>query len=489
MALLLPSRIEQHLGQFGDRPAIVTGEGLVTHDELWQQVDALAFALDKLLPDDARVGLLLPNLPVVPSLFYALLCTGRCCLLLNPLCSQREIREYLNDSGTKITATTAKLASLLPPEHRKLLVDGLPGEISSSDSRGERTVEVNRRGRYAAAGSAAGKEAAVVYTTASAGWGRGARLSHSNLIANLESTLEAMQLGPADRVVAALPLVHLFGLTVTLNAPLAAGACVIPVERFNPVRILEQFELLRPTVFCGVPAMYAALLAVAAKRGVPEHGLRVAISGGAPLPQRLATEWEERFGIPLRQGYGLTEAGPVCLFNRVDHPNQPGTLGRPFPRVRVTIRGPEGGTLPPGEVGEICVAGDNVFLGYVGENGRQPADFFGDALRTGDLGTADAAGTVTFRGVLKPMFTRNGFNVYPREIERALAEDPRIAEVRVCALPDPERENDIVLTVRAAAGAALDEAAVRDLCSQLLAAYKQPSRVILLEEAAHAAGH
>jgi acyl-CoA synthetase (AMP-forming)/AMP-acid ligase II len=150
--------------------------------------------------------------------------------------------------------------------------------------------------------------------------------------------------------------------------------------------------------------------------------------------------------------------------------------------VRVSVRGPEGDTLPPGEVGEICVAGENVFLGYVGENGRQPGDFFGDAVRTGNLGSADAAGTVTFRGFLKPMFTRNGFNVYPREIERALAEDPRIAEVRVCALPDAERENDVVLTVRPAGGAALDEAAVRDLCSQLLAAYKQPSRVIFLEE-------
>ncbi|HEX8904102.1 MAG TPA: AMP-binding protein, partial [Longimicrobiaceae bacterium] len=187
----------------------------------------------------------------------------------------------------------------------------------------------------------------------------------------------------------------------------------------------------------------------------------------------------ETFGVPLRQGYGITECSPICLFNRVDRPNRPGTLGYPFPGVDVTIRDPRGEMLPPGEVGEICVEGANVFGGYAGDEGRDPALFWDDAFRTGDLGVAEPDGAVRFRGVQKRMFTRGGFNVYPREVERALSADPRIAEVCVTAAPDPVKENDVVLTVVPAAGAELDEAAVKAICRERLAAYKQPGVIVI----------
>jgi len=134
--------------------------------------------------------------------------------------------------------------------------------------------------------------------------------------------------------------------------------------------------------------------------------------------------------------------------------------------------------LPPGEVGEICVEGANVFAGYAGDDGRDAALFWDEAFRTGDLGVAEPDGAVRFRGVRKKMFTRAGYNVYPREVERALCADSRIAEVCVTSAPDPVKENEIVLTV-VPAGPGLDEPAVKQICRERLAAYKQPGVIVI----------
>jgi long-chain acyl-CoA synthetase len=250
---------------------------------------------------------------------------------------------------------------------------------------------------------------------------------------------------------------------------------VLPVPRFNPINALEDLTSLRPTVLAGVPAMFIGMIGAAERKGVPSHSLRITLCGGAPLPLEVARRWEELFGLPLRQGYGLTEASPVCLFNLPHQPNRPGTLGTPFPGVEVSIRDGGGNALPEGEVGQLCIRGDNVFAGYLGD---QPGEgpFLGGWLQTGDL-ASQSGDVVRFRGLLKSMFTRNGFNVYPEEIRRVLKDDPRIDDVLVCARPEFVRENEVVLEVRAKVGATLNETDVKDLCAERLASYKQPSRI------------
>jgi long-chain acyl-CoA synthetase len=475
LSRLLHQAAQRHAG----RPAVLHAGGTTTYAELAADVERLAGLLGDLGLAGRRVALLLPNLPTFPLALYGAWRAGCPVLMLNPLNSPREVEEFLLDAGVRDVLTAEPLRALLPDGCQALLVDALPGEVLVAGPEGERRFALADAPSPPPEPTGGDAEAAVLYTAASDGWSRGAVLSHHNLIANLNSTVEAMRIGPEDRMVAALPLIHAFGLTVSLNATLAAGARVVPVERFHPVRMLELLEQAKPTLFAGVPAMYIALLGAVERRGAPEHALRVTLCGGAPLPPEVAARWEEVFGLPLRQGYGLTEAGPVCLFNRVDRPNHPGTLGHPFPGVEVSIRGPDGRTLPPGEVGEICVRGDNVFLGYLGDGGRSPAVFHGDWLRTGDLGTEEPGGVIRFRGILKPMFTRNGFNVYPREMERVLEADPRIDDAQVLALPDPVRENEIVLVLRPAPGAELSEEGVAALCRARFAAYKQPSRVLI----------
>jgi long-chain acyl-CoA synthetase len=197
------------------------------------------------------------------------------------------------------------------------------------------------------------------------------------------------------------------------------------------------------------------------------------ICGGAPLPPSLQDRWLAVTGAELRQGYGLTEAGPVCLFNRVDRPNRRGTLGVPFPGVSVEIRDPvSGARAAPGGEGEICVRGPNVFAGYVrdADQGLEVRDGW---LRTGDLGAEDGAGAVVFRGLCKAMFTRNGFNIYPAEIARVVRLLPGVRAVRVRAVPEPAKENDIALDVEG--DVTPDD--VKRWCAAHLSAYKQPSVV------------
>jgi long-chain acyl-CoA synthetase len=461
-------RVPERIAVAGDPPA--------TFYELERRTGEVADALREAGADRGRIGLLLPNVPAFPAALYGVLRAGASAVMLNPLYSHREIAEYLADSRARGVVTIEALEHLVPAGVPKLCLDAGDASVEAGFDAPPARAEFGFDGEPLRRG---GREAVVIYTSATDGWARGARLTHRSLNANLGGVIEAMQLSEHDCVLGLLPFVHCFGLTVTLNAPLACGARIVPVERFHPARVLALVEEQCATVLCGVPALYVALIAAAERQGVPKHSLRAAVCGGAPLRQEVSRRWEETFGLPLREGYGLTEASPVCLFNRVDRPNRPGTLGYPFPGVDVTIRDARGEVVPQGERGEICVEGANLFAGYVGDDGRDAERWWDGAFRTGDRGSQEPDGAVRFGGVMKRMFTRSGFNVYPAEVERVVAADPRVAEASVTAAPDPVRDNEIVLTVVPAPGAELDEEAVRRLCRETLATYKQPGRIVI----------
>jgi long-chain acyl-CoA synthetase len=314
----------------------------------------------------------------------------------------------------------------------------------------------------------------------------GAVLMHRNLLANARATIEATKNSADDRVLAALPFSHLFGLVVTGVAPLLSGGRVITMPKFNPGRAAEMIASGDVTEVVGVPAVYRALLAAIERRGARSVGaLRLCICGGAPLGEEFQSRWLDVTGVELRQGYGLTEAGPVCLFNRVDQPNVRGSLGTPFPGVEVSLRAPvhyddDGRPFPgdapesAGNTGEICVRGANVFRGYVSgaDRGLPVRDGW---LHTGDLGRRDDAGHIHFDGLVKPMFTRNGFNIYPHEIERVVRAMPGVQAANVRQVPVEGREPDIALEVTGA----VEAGDVKQWCAERLSAYKQPTKILL----------
>ncbi len=424
-----------------------------------------------------RAAILLPSGPTFVVALAA--CEGRGAVLVNPLAAPLEIAHQLRDADVGAVLTSSALAAKLPEGTVQVHLDDAPRTARVLAGGATRDVDLGSHFGLDLAGETdtpgRDEEAAVVYTSAMAGMPLGAILTHRNLLSNARATIEAGGMVPADHSLALLPFSHLFGLVVTAFAPLLAGGRVTAPERFNPARALETIEEDGATLLVGVPAVFGALAAVLERRGTPLRApaLRLCICGGAPLPVALQDRWTELTGVELRQGYGLTEAGPVCLFNRVDLPNRRGALGVPFPGVEVEARDPATGhPVADGETGELWVRGENVSPGYV-RDGALGLARAGGWLRTGDLAARDASGAFAFRGVLKPMFTRTGFNIYPREIERAIGELPGVREVAVTGVPNAEREHD----VHARVAGDVDADAVRRWSQQRLAAYKQPSEI------------
>ena len=464
--------------------AIAAGGGRVDAFEAQQLVAAGLTLLQRSAPlvralAGRRAAILLPT---GPAFVVALAASeGRGAVLVNPLASPAEVAFQLADAGAGAVFTNAALAAHVPAGVAVVLLDDAPRTARVVAGGVTRDVDLGAHFGLDVAGETdvpgRDEECAIVYTSAMAGEPLGARLTHRNLLANARACVPALETSREDHVLAVLPWSHLFGLVVTGVSPLLVGARVTTTDRFHAARGLELLESGGITQFVGVPAVYAALLALLERRGrrLDSRTLRVAMCGGAVLPEAMQERWADRTGVELRQGYGLTEAGPVCLVNRLQLPNRHGTLGVPLPDVAVEIRDPGTGVaLPAGAEGEICVRGENVFAGYVrgGEQGLRVRDGW---LHTGDRGVANRDGTVSFRGVLKPMFTRNGFNIYPREIERAVAAMPGVRAARVGAVPDALHENDIALHVEGAVTA--DE--VRAWCEARLSAYKQPQTIAI----------
>lgn len=470
--------------------AIAAGGGSVDGYEAQQLVAAGLTLLQRSAPlvralAGRRSAILLPT---SPAFFTALAASeGHGAVLVNPLAAPAEIAHQCADANVGAVFTIALFADRVPEGLVRVLLDDAPRSATVLAGNTAREVDLGAHFGLDLVGSTdepgRDEEAAVVYTSAMRGTPLGAILSHRNLIANGRSTVEAGQYTPMDHTLALLPWSHLFGLTVTGSAPLFAGGRVTTMGRFNPIKAAELLAAGEVTTVVGVPAVFHALVQALERRDAGAEGalgaLRLAICGGAVLPVELQGRWAELTGVELRQGYGLTEAGPVCLFNRTDLPNRRGMLGVPFPHVEVRIAVPVAGDtapLAPGTEGEILVRGDNVSPGYV-SGGEQGLVHERDGwLRTGDLGIGDADGCVEFRGLVKPMFTRNGFNVYPAELEQVIGAMPGVRVVRVRAIPEPSREHDIAIEVTGD----VSEDDVKAWCQPRLAAYKQPSVISIV---------
>ncbi len=432
-------------------------------------------------------------LPTAPAYLTALAASeGRGAVLVNPLAAPRELAFQCADANVGAVFTSSALAPRVPAGIPVVLLDDAPRTARVVTPDRTQDVDLGSHHGLSIAGErdvrGRDEEAVIVYTSAMAGTPLGAVLTHANLLANARSTVEAAANSADDDVLALLPFSHLFGLTVAGAAPLLAGGRVRTMERFHPVRAAE---LLADgiTEVVGVPAVFHAMLAAIERRGLDLRGsaLRVCICGGALLPIELQDRWADVTGVELRQGYGLTEAAPVCLFNRMDRPNVRGTLGVPFPGVDVAIMPPaqypatrrdadEVSALANGARGEICVRGENVSPGYLGGATGLPRR--GEWLCTGDAGIRNPDDTIRFVGLLKPMFTRNGFNIYPREIEGAVLELAGVTNAEVWPIPDPAKENDIGLRVTGS----VTEDEVRVWCESRLSGYKQPAIVEVLRD-------
>ncbi len=474
-----------------DRDAVVCGTTRLTYAELDAAASRVAAGLAArgIGPGD-HVALSCPNLPWFPVIYYGILKAGAAVVPLNVLLTEREIAYHLADSGAtayfcfegtaELPLGKAGLAAYRRTascEHFVLLTADPATTSPAADA--ETLAEFTHRqpATFEYVATAETGTAVILYTSGTTGQPKGAELTHSNMVQNALLANRLFGLHPHDVHLITLPLFHSFGQTVQLNAGFATGATVVLLPRFDAGQALALMQREQVTFFAGVPTMYHALLhcedtpdiaAIAAR-------LRVAVSGGAALPAELLRRFEERFGVPILEGYGLSETSPVATFNRVDRPRRPGSVGLPVWGVEVKIIAADGTEAATGEPGEIAIRGHNVMKGYFRrpEATAEATDAQG-WFRTGDVGTRDADGYVYIVDRKKDMIIRGGFNVYPRELEEVLLTHPDVSLAAVVGMPHPSHGEEVKAFVVRVPGAALTEAELVAWCRRNMAAYKYP---------------
>lgn len=291
------------------------------------------------------------------------------------------------------------------------------------------------------------------------------------------------EISPDDVIMGCLPLFHVFGLVVGLNAAVRVGASLALIPRFDPAAAIKVIGDEKVTVMQGVPTMYAAILNHPDSDSLDASSLRTCASGGSAMPLEVMKAFEEKFGCVILEGYGLSETSPVASFNLPGRERKPGTIGLAIPGCEMRVVDLDGNEVARGEVGEIAIRGDNVMKGYW-DNPQATAEAIPDGwFRTGDLATQDDEGYFTIVDRKKDMILRGGMNVYPREVEEVIYQHPDVLEVAVVAVPDD------LLGEQVGAGVALREgstATPEDIIAftkERIAAYKYPRQVWLLDEA------
>ena len=457
---------QEHAG----KPAIFWGDHEITYTELLERAQAVASRLQNdfgVRPGD-RVALWLKNCPEFVPAVFGILLAGGVVVPVNNFLKSAEVAYIVNDCGADVLISGAELNAhgeelctsrptlkLLPTEEFTRLVSA-PG--LSPALRSEKDLAV------------------IIYTSGTTGRPKGAMLSHGNLLHNVASCREVLAMVEADRFAVLLPLFHTYMLTVGVFLPFTSGCSIVLVKSLHPPRnALAEIFMRQASILPAIPQFYRAMVGAQLPETLP---LRVCISGSAPLPMQVLREFEEKFHIPLLEGYGLSEASPVVSKNPIHGIRKAGSIGLPIPRVEMSVQDEDGKLLGDGEIGEICVRGGNVMLGYWNQPEATAKSFRGEWLLTGDVGYRDDDGYYYITDRKKDMLLVNGNNVYPREIEEVIYQFPGVKEVAVIGVPDARKGEQPVAFVAALEGSVLNERLLLEFVRERLADYKVPRKVV-----------
>jgi long-chain acyl-CoA synthetase len=469
-----------------DQPAIRPVEGPVSYGELdWASDRVAAYLAQHALSPGDRVALYCPNSAEFAAAYLGIVKAGAVVVPINLLLNPREIAYIAGDAGAR---------ALIYHEALGANVGAFRGQVSGLElaicigrqpaKRSDRLwAEVQACVGDAPRPDAARPAdlAAILYTSGTTGRPKGAMLSHRNLVSNTDSVFAALRLDPvSDRILVVLPMFHSFAATVGMLMPLLNGLSFVPVPRFDPALVSEAIAASRATVFLGVPSMYGVLLRIQDAQLRQWASIRFGVSGGAAMPVEVMRRFEERFGFPILEGDGPTECSPVTCVNPPDGTRKPASVGPAIPGVEIGIFDDAGACLETGAIGEVCVRGPNVMQGYWGLPEATAEAFFGEWLRTGDLGTIDGDGYVFLVDRKKDMIIVNGMNVYPRMIEEVLYRLPGVGEAAVVGEPHESHGEIPVAYVVSAAGASLDAGTVRAWCKESLGRHEVPRKVIFV---------
>lgn len=504
----LHTLLDDAAARFPRSPATQFYGGTLTWGEIRRAADAFAVALAGLgvRPGD-RVALLLPNVPQGVIAYWGALKAGAVVVFFNPLYAEREIEHQLKDSGAEVMVVLDllydKVRHVQPRTLRQVIVTGLKDYMGLAlrllvplvkrelvgkvpqESGTLRFTDLLRQydGRQpdAVAADPVHDMAVLQYTGGTTGLSKGAVLTHRNLMANAQQVREWMPglVDGAERILCVMPFFHVYGLTVCLNVGALLGATLILIPKFDLKQVLKLIDKQKPTLFPGAPPIYVAINHFPDVGKYDLRSIKACISGAAPLPVEVQTQFEALTGGKLVEGYGLTEASPVThctpIYGRQVH----GSIGLPLPDTEIKIVDLESGaeTLPAGEVGELCIRGPQVMAGYWNRPEETASALRDGWLHTGDIARIDEDGYTYIVDRAKDMIIASGYNIYPREVEEVLYEHPAIMDAVVVGIPDEYRGQTVKAYIVVKTGAELTEPDLIAFCRERMARYKVPHLV------------
>lgn len=495
-----------------ERVALVCGEERVPYRELMGRVEAVAAGLSEAkegketskterggkgrapkeisdfksqIPEREIVGLLCSNRLEFAYGVLGALAAGKAVAVLPTLAPPPLLGMMAADAGVKRVLTTEDLAPRLADAKVKsrlipALVEEGGKEVGKSGGKEDRGREPGQPAPAQEGGKRPHSAGAAVllYTSGSTGRPKAVALSDENVLANIDGSVRAAGFTDQEVMLAILPLFHAYGLTVTLLLPLVLGARVVMLERFVPRTVLATIERERVTALVAVPSQYRLLAREPMQ--VDASSLRLCIAGAERLSDTVGAEFEQRFGKPILQGYGATEASPVVSLNP-PQANRVGSVGKALPNIQVTIRDGER-MLGSNQQGEVCVEGPSVMLGYHNRPEATSEKISGGVLRTGDQGWLDDEGYLHLAGRADDLIKVAGEKIYPAEVEQAIEQVNGVEEVAVIGVPDETRGSALVAFVQPKAGATLTEASLRAACRGCVDGMKMPRSFVVVEQ-------
>jgi long-chain acyl-CoA synthetase len=506
----LPHVLEQNARLVPDSVAIEFFSSKLTYRELWNEVLRLANGLKEIgVVPGSKIAIMLPNCPQAVIAYFATLWLGAIAIMTNPLYVERELLHQWTDSEAeflfvldhlypkaakvvpqtairKIIATSIReylpfaLKYLYPIKARlKKLFTSVPYD-------GNRIFHFKRlavSNPPKAIPCAASPDAIALlqYTGGTTGIAKGAMLTHRNIFANvvqLSTWFPELHCG-RERFLAVLPFFHVFGLTVALNLAVYTGCTSIVIPRFDSNELVGLIEKKKPTIFPGVPSIYTVLMAHPKIDSFDLSSIRFCVTGSAPMPVEILRSFEQKTGSIIVEGYGLSECSPVTHANPIEGMRKPGSIGIALPDTDFRIVDPETGTreMPLGEIGELIVRGPQMMKGYW-KNPEATDEAVRDGwLFTGDLARMDESGYVFLVDRKKDLVISGGYNIYPREIEEVLYENPKVQDAAAIGVPDRRKGEVVKVFIVPKHGEIIDEDEIIAWCRQRLAPYKVPKEI------------
>ena len=429
-----------------DRVAMYFMDKKITYRELSEASDRLAQGLMNLgIEKNDRTAIFLSNSPEFVIAYFGIIKAGSIVVPINHMFKQQETEFILEDADASVVITSLAYLDIIRPIKEKLkslkyivLVDGITTDVLNFYEIIERTTARLRQ-------VIIDKDsvASILYTSGTTGQPKGAMLSHENFLSNCIACIQVIDVKKTDNFICLLPMFHSFAWTVCVLLPLSVAASITIIDSLRPFRkVVRNIIKKKVTVFVGIPSIYNILIHIHIPPVFTSRilkmidPLRICISGAAALPTEVLSAFEEKFRVPLLEGYGLTETSPVVSLNPMRGKRKPGSVGLPIEGVQVKVVNEQGSELRSGEIGEILVKGPNVMRGYLKNEQATNQTIKDNWLFTGDMGRLDQEDYIYIVDRKKDMINVRGLNVYPAEIEKVLFRHPKIKEAAVLGIKD-----------------------------------------------------